>query len=165
MALTTEQLQTLKAAMLANTDPNVQAAVAIGNATFLLAYYNAEASPAVKAWRSDVDPRDSDEATPWDQFDNITQAGKRESWVHAFMRYPRDYTKASVRKWVTDVWGNATTGSNAFGILTGAGMRNITRAEQVLGGNTVANRNDAAAIRLTWEGPLTLEDVGRALGA
>lgn len=163
--LTNGQLQTLKAAFLANTDPAVQAAVAIGNATFLLGYYNADASPAVKAWRSSVPPEDSDEATPWDQFDNITQAGKRESWVHAFMRYPRDYTKASVRKWVTDVWGNATTGSNAFNILTTAGMRNITRAEQVLGGSATANRNDATAIKLTWEGPLTLDDVGRALSA
>lgn len=159
------QLQALKAALLANTDPDVQQAVARGNATFLLNYLNAEASPAVKCWNTNVDPSKSDEASPWASFDSIAQAGKRESWVHAFMRYPRDYSKGPVRKWVTDVWGNATAGSNAEAILVGAGQRNITRAEQILGGSNVTSTNAASALKLTWEGQLTLDDVGRALSA
>lgn len=162
MRTTAAQRATLKTALLANPDPDVQAAVAIGNATFLLGYLNANQSPAVKAWRVSVSPLESDEATPWPAFDGLVQ-GKRESWVHAFLRYERDYSKGPVRKWITDTWGNATAGSNAANILTDAGLRNITRAEAILGGSNTASTNTVSGLKLDWEGPLTLDDVGRAL--
>jgi hypothetical protein len=161
--LTIAQLQALKAGILAETDPTFVAYRTNGQTPLIAAWLNAAKVPNVKAWAKDVDPRDTDEATPWTQFDSITQAGRRDSWVHAFMRYPRDYRKASVRKWVTDVWGNATAGSNSEAILVGAGQRNITRAEAILGGSTSVSVNSVSALKLDWEGPLTDMDISAAM--
>lgn len=161
--LTAQQKTMLKSAILAETDPEFVAARENGQTPLLVAWFNKPKSPAVKAWRADVPPQESDEATPWTNFDTITQAGKRDSYLHAFMRYPRDYGKQAVRKWITDVWGNATVGSDAEKILTGAGLRDITRAESVLGGSTTATTNAVTGVKLTWVGPMTDADIGEAL--
>lgn len=161
--MTPEQLTTLKAAILAETDAKFAGYRANGQTTLMAAWFNVEASPAVKAWRSSVPPEDSDEATPWANFDSIAQAGKRDSYLHAFMRYPRNYARNAVRKWITDVWGNAAAGSNAETILVGAGQRNITRGESVLGGNTQASTNSVSALKLAWEGSITDVDISAAL--
>lgn len=161
--LNNQQKALLKAAILAETDPEFVTARENGQTPLLVAWFNKPKTPAVKCWRTDVQPRESDEATPWANFDNITQAGKRDSYLHAFMRYARDYSKASVRKWITDVWGNATAGSNAEAILTTAGQRDITRAEAVLGGSNSVSTNAVSGLKLTWIGPMTDSDIGEAL--
>lgn len=161
--MTPEQLTTLKAAILSGTDAEFVGYRTNGQTTLMAAWFNVEASPAVKAWRSSVPPEDSDEATPWANFDSIAQAGKRDSYLHAFMRYPRNYARNAVRKWITDVWGNATAGSNAETILVGAGQRNITRGETVLGGNTQASTNSVSALKLAWEGSVSDVDISAAL--
>lgn len=161
--LTTQQVTTLRVAILAEVDPTFVGYRTNGQTTLMRDWLNSQAVPAVKCWNTKVAPEVSDEATPWANFDTITQAGKRESWVHAFMRYSRDYSKSTIRKWITDVWGNATVGSNAAQILTDAGLRNVTRAEAILGGTTQVNTNSVTAIKLTWEGPLTEGDISLAL--
>lgn len=163
--MTPAQLTLLKAAILAETDTAFALARDQGQTSLMRDWLNADKAPAVKAWRTSVPPEVSDEATPWANFDTITQAGKRDSWLHAFMRYPRDYSKGSIRKWITDVWGNATASSNAATILTDAGLRSITRAESILGGTATASTGTVSAIKLGWEGPLTDSDIGQALEA
>lgn len=163
--LTKAQIQTLKAAILAETDAEFVALRSSGATGAMAEWLNVEKTPAAKAWRTNVDPRDSDEATPWTNFDTITVAAKRDSYLHAFMRYPRDYSKGAVRKWITDIWGNATVGSNAEVILTAAGLRNITRAESILGGTATATTNTVTALKLSWEGRLSNEDVVLAVNA
>ena len=163
--LTNQQKTTLKAAILAETDPEFVAARENGQTPLLVAWFNKPKVPAVKCWRSDVQPQESDEATPWANFDSIAQAGKRDSYLHAFMRYSRDFTKASVRKWITDVWGNASVGSDAATILTTAGQRDITRAESVLGGSNAVTTNSVSGIKLAWTGPMTEADIGEAMEA
>lgn len=157
------QLNALAAAIAAETDPEFVGYRDNGQNTLMAAWFQGEASPAVQCWRTSVPPEESDEATPWVNFDSIAQAGKRESYIHAFMRYPRDYSRGPVRKWITDVWGNATVGSNAETILRGAGLRNITRGEKVLGGSNVTSTNTVSALKLTWEGSITDEDIAAAL--
>lgn len=164
MALSTSQLTALKAAILAETDPTFVGYRTNGQTDLMRDWLNANKSPATKCWRTDVPAQDSDEATPWTAFDSITPAGKRDSWLHAFMRYPRNYSRNAVRRWVTDVWGNATAGSNAEAILTGAGLRNITRAEAILGGANTATTNNVTALKLEWQGPLSSNDISEALG-
>lgn len=161
MALTPAQLPVLKAAILAETDPAFVGYRTNGQTPLMTAWLNADKSPAVKAWRVSVPPQDSDEATPWPAFDALS-AGKRESW-RQFFAYARDYSKASIRKWITDVWGNATAASNAEAIMLGAGLRNITRAESYLGGVVTATTNNVTSIKLAWEGPLTDADISAAL--
>jgi hypothetical protein len=163
MTTTNQQRGALKTAILAETDPTFVALRTSGATGAMADWLNLDKSPATKAWRVNVDPRDSDQATPWVNFDGITPAGKRDSYLHAFMRYPRDYSLNSVRKWITDVWGNATAGSDAEKILTGAGLRNISRAEAILGGNNTATTNNVSALKLGWEGPLTNDDVVQAI--
>lgn len=157
MALTPAQLQTLKTAILAETDPAFVTARTNGQTPLMTAFYNSPTSPAVKAWASMVEPLTSDEATPWTAFDALT-AGRRDSWVQ-FFAFPRDYSKGAVRKWVTDIWGAASAGSNAATILTDAGQRTITRGEAVLGGTAPASTNTVTAIKLVWEGQITDEDI------
>lgn len=160
--MTPAQKAALAAGIAAETDPEFVGYRNNGQTPLMTAWLNKNASPATKAWRSNVPASDSDDATPWTVFDGLVQ-GKRESWVHAFLARDRDYIKQSIRKWITDTWGNATVGSNAEAILTGAGQRNITRAEKILGGTTLATTNAVSAIKLTWEGPLTDGDISAAL--
>ena len=159
--MTPEQLTTLKAAVLAETDPEFVGYRTSGATGAMANWYNVTAAPAVKAWRTSVPPEDSDESTPWPAFDALS-AGKRESWNIAFMRFARDYSRGPVRKWITDVWGNASVDSNAASILL-AGQRSITRGEAVLGGNTQASTNTVSALKLAWEGTVRNEDIVQAI--
>ena len=162
MPLTTAQLTTLKAAILAETNPAFVDARTKGQTPVMREWLDAPLSPAINCWRSSVPAQDADECTPWVAFDTLS-AGKRESWNVAFMRYPRDFTRAPVRKWVTDIWGVAAVGSSAEAIFTGCAMRAITRAEGILGGSNTASINTVSARKLSWEGPLTDQDIGAAL--
>jgi hypothetical protein len=160
MPLTNGQRNTLKAAIAAETDAAFVALRQAGDEQGMAAWYNAALTPNVKAWVSNVTPLDSDEATPWPAFDSLS-AGKRESWS-LFLNNSRDYGKGAVRKWITDVWGNATAGSSAEAIML-AEQRNITRAENVLGGSNVVTTGTVSGRKLSWEGPLTAQDVSDSL--
>ena len=92
-----------------------------------------DANPTVKAWGESVDPNTVDDAPDYTTFDAIS-AGKRDSWGF-LLRTSRDFTRAKVRQWVTDIWGNATAGSNSEKILQ-AGLVNATAAEVAIGGTT-----------------------------
>lgn len=159
MALTNAQRNTLRTAIFAETDPTFVGYRNEGNTGLMAQWYNGTLTPNVLAWRSNVTPQESDEAPSYSTFDSIV-AGKRDSWGF-FLNYPRDFSKAKVRNWIVDVWGSATAGSNAEAILT-AGTRNITRAENVLGGTNTGSTGTVTARRLTWEGPLSNDDVVQA---
>ena len=133
MELNNAQKQTMKTYILSQPD---LAAVAVGINTdyqALVNLLNADANPATNAWRTDVSVDELDEAPDYSTFDSIA-AGKRDSWDF-FLRRSRNMTRNKVRKWITDVWGNATANSNAEAILL-AGIEKASRAEVALGGNT-----------------------------
>lgn len=143
MALTDPQLATLKAAIIA--DPTAGPMRAAGDTVSLLAWCNgAKTNPATLAWRVNVPIQDSDEAADYSTYDSIV-AGKRDSWS-IYLRSARSFAKTKVRKWITDVWGNATAGSNAESILT-AGTENITNAQFALGGTVKATGTVSATDR------------------
>ena len=160
MALNTQETAALKAAIAAETNATFRDYRTEGATGLMAEWYNANFSPATLAWRTNVPPEDSDEAPSYSAFDTLQQ-GKRDSWV-VFLKFPRNFTKNKVRRWVVDVWGDATQNSNAAAILD-AGTRRITRAENALGGTTTATQGVVTARVLTWEGPLTNEDVINAL--
>lgn len=118
---------------------------------------NANASPQTLAWKNRMTPQEVDAASPWANFDSITQAGKRDSFLHAFLKYDRDFTSNPVRKWVTDVWGNATAGSDAEKILQAA-TENAKRVEVALGGNTKTTGTVTALAR-NYVGQVELSDI------
>jgi hypothetical protein len=162
MQLSNAQLDTLKAAILAESDSEFVALRDAGATGAMAEWYNVAITPAQKVWLTAANPADIDEATPWTHFDSIPQAGKRDSYLHAFFRYSRNFTKAKVRNWVTDVWGAATAGSDAESILK-AGQRNATRGEIVFGGTT-RTTDSVSGLELNVTRMLRSEDIIAALG-
>lgn len=151
--LTETQLATLKAVIIA--DPTAGPIRASGDSYSLMAWCNAPSTTL--AWRSAVQPQESDEAATYTAYDSLV-AGKRDSWA-IFLKFPRDFKKAKVRNWITDIWGNATAGSIAESILQ-AGMVKATTAEAVFGG-TSKTTGTVTAINRTWEGQIGMDDAAR----
>lgn len=128
MPLTNTQRNTLLTAIKA--DATAGPIRASGDTYSLLAWLNGSAG--VLAWRTAVQPQESDEAATYTTFDSIV-AGKRDSW-RLFLGFARNFARNKVRSWVTDVWGNATASSVAEAILQAA-TENATRAQNIIGGN------------------------------
>lgn len=160
MALTKNQLQTLKTAILAETDPVVVTARAIRDDQALVNWYNKATTN--RAWSESADARTLDEGADYSIFDNIV-AGKRDAW-DLFLRYaPRDMSKARNRKVVTDIWGNATSGSIAEAILTASTVF-ATNFEMVFIG-AQASTGTVTAYKRGLLGPTNLYDISNALSS
>lgn len=157
--LTEAQMQTLAAALRASSDPVVVNALAIRNDTALTLWCNTDAASNTLAWREAMPPHESDAAPDYSAFDSLA-AGKRDSWG-LFLAYPRDYTRLKTRKWVTDVWGPSTAGSNAEAILQAA-TEKASNDEMIYGG-TSATTGTVSAIRRVWSGDVTLDELSNSL--
>lgn len=159
--MTDAEKQTLMTALRASSDPSIinMIAPATRNDNGLYEYLIAKANPTTKAWRTSVPTNDSDDAPDYSTYDGLA-AGKRDSW-NLFLRTSRDFTRNKVRKWITDVWGNATGGSNSEAILN-AGTENATRVEALFGGTTVTT-GSVSALKRDFVGPLSLNDLSDAL--
>lgn len=142
--LTANQIVTLRAAIIADATAHpIQAA---GNLSGLLAWCNG--ASGTLAWVSAVPVIDAEEAPSYTTYDTLAQ-GKRDSWL-VFLRSPRDFSRNKVRNWITDVWGNATAGSNAEAVLQ-AGTVQATNAELKFGGPT-RTTGTVSAIARSWVG-------------
>ena len=155
MALTNAQRNTLKAYILADPVLSTKVSGPGTDRAFIADALSATASPAQKAWRTNVPAAEADDAPNYANFDSILP-GKRESWGF-FLRYPRDFTRNKTRKWVTDIWGNATAGSDAEAILQ-AGTENARLCEVVIGGSTKTT-GTVSALDRTYIGIVTIDDV------
>lgn len=157
--LTPEQLTTLKAAILAETNATFVAARTGGNTEAMASWYNAESN--TNAWMSSVDDRILFEACDITKFDNL-QPGKQASQTrmeNMAGRFGLDFKRQKMRKAVQDIWGNA----DSVAILE-ALRRKATKGEVVFGGNS-ATTNTVEALKLNWEGQLSYTDIINALAA
>lgn len=160
MSLTTAQLQTLKAAIAAETNTTFVAYRTSGATGAMADWYNTKSN--TDAWKVSMQAQELDEASDYSSFDSVV-AGKRDAW-DLFLRYaPRDMNKSKNRKVVTDVWGNATAGSIAEYILQAA-TEKATRGELVFG-STSATTGTVTAIKRNFVGTLFNQDIVDALGA
>jgi hypothetical protein len=157
MALTSEQIATLKAGVIAN--PTAAAMRTAGDVYSLHLWLNAPTDPAVLAWRNNVPPQDADQAPSYSTFDSIV-AGKRDSWGF-FLAFPRDFARAKVRNWVVDVWGSAGAASNAEAILL-AGTEPATNAEAIFGG-TQRTTGTVSALDRLLPGAIIESDVNQLI--
>lgn len=157
--LTEQELATLKAGILASTDPEIIALSAARDDTMLTIRLNSKATPTVKAWINEQPVTNSDDAANYTTFDTLS-AGKRDSWA-LFLSFPRDYTRNKVRSWVTDVWGSATAGSISETILTSA-TRNATFFELMFGSASFTT-GTVTAVKLNKVGAVDMPDVAAAL--
>lgn len=129
MPLNNAQRATLLAAVKANG--TAAALRTAGDSFSLLAWCNG--ASAALAWRTGVQPQEADEAATYTVYDSLL-AGKRDSWA-LFLKYPRNFTRAKIRNWVTDVWGAAIAASSSESILQ-AGTEFATNAQNALGGTS-----------------------------
>lgn len=155
--MTPTQLQTLRTAINASTDPAVIAARTpeTRDDRVVQAWLNS-AHPTAMAWIATMTARALFEAADITKFDALT-AGKRESWRILLDFAPIDFTVGQNRKAIADIWGTA----DGVAVLQ-ACRRPATVAENALGGNT-ATTNTVAALRLSVPGPVSLDDTSAAL--
>jgi hypothetical protein len=154
--LNTTQMQTLAAALRAETDANVVAAVGIRNDVFLRDWCNA--ASAQDAWATAMTDKLLFEATDVTKFDGLT-SGKRDAWRLMLDFAPVDFTRNKMRKAVTDTWGN----TDSVAVLQ-ACVRKASNAEKYLGG-TSATENTVTAWKLNWFGTISIDDVSYSLNA
>lgn len=129
--ITPTQRLAIKAAILA--DPVLASKISGPTADYWAIECALNEYTTTDAWKVSVPVDASDEAADYSTFDSIA-AGKRDSWSF-FLRIPRNYARTKVRKWITDVWGSATAGSNAENILK-VGIEKARRVEVIIGGAT-----------------------------
>lgn len=151
--MTEAQKQTLAAALRAETDASVIAAMSIRNDVYLAEWCNA--ASAVDAW-SAMTARLLFEASDVTKFDSL-QTGKRDAWRMMLDFQPIDFTRNKMRKAVVDVWGTTA----AVAVLQ-ACTRKATNAENYLGGNS-ATENTVTALKLNWTGTLSHPEISDVL--
>lgn len=153
--LTDAQLQTLAAAIRAETDQACVDALAIRNDVAMEQWINANS--AQSAWNPAMTGVNLFEATDVTKFDNIVSAGKREAWRLMLDFAPINFGRNKFRKAVTDVWG--TTDSKP--VLTEC-TRPATNGEKYLGGTT-ATENTISAWKLNFSGNISIGEISNAL--
>jgi hypothetical protein len=149
--LTPQQRQTLKTAVVA--DPVAGPARLAGDTATLRIW--ADGLSATDAWKLASSPQSSDEAATYTTYDSLVQ-GKRDSW-RIFLMFTRDFTKAKIRNWVTDVWGAATGGSISESVLL-SGVEKATNAQVVFGG-TSPTTGTVTALKRNYTDRLTDADI------
>ncbi len=148
------QLQTLAAAIRAETNQACVDALAIRNDVAMEQWINADS--AQSAWNPAMTAIDMFEVTDVTKFDGLV-AGKREAWRLMLDFAPINFGRQKFRKAVTDAWG--TTDSKA--ILT-ACTRPATNGEKYLGGTT-ATENTISALKLRFPGNIPISEISNAL--
>ena len=148
------QLQTLAAAIRAETNQACVDALAIRNDVAMEQWINADS--AQSAWNPAMTGVDMFEVTDVTKFDGLV-AGKREAWRLMLDFAPINFGKQKFRKAVTDAWG--TTDSKS--ILT-ACTRPATNGEAYLGGTTVTE-NTISAWKLRFPGNIPISEISNAL--
>lgn len=157
--LTPAQQATLKAAILAETDPVAAGYRDAGNHDQLAIWLNADST--TDAWRTVARASDLRRAMTISKFDSLS-AGKRDAWRLLLEFAPVDFTVQKDRRGVIDIWGDA----DGAAILTEAGLEKASRAEVYFGGTTVVQGtapNAVSALKRNWTGDLSTPDVSYAL--
>ncbi len=148
---------TLRAAILANTDPDVIAAREIRNDTELARLYNVSSTFIV--WRTAVPVSEYRDAVVWTEVDALTAGSKYRiwEWLTGNMTLPLEPAKTPVRQGLADCWGSATT---TRAQLLAIAKRPATKAERLFATGTGTSGSPGA---LVWEGMLSISDVGAAM--
>ena len=157
--LTTVQLATLKAAILA--DPMLSAMWTAGNPAAIALAFNEPATPSFYVWRTSVSPSEYREAIVWTEVDALTTGSKYRiwEWLTADMTLPIDASKLNVRQGLSDCWAsNTTTRPNLLAIA----KRLANRIEKLLATGTGSNASPAT---MGYEGTLTWQDINEAMGS
>ncbi len=152
--MTDAEMQTLAAALRAENNAGVVAAMAVRNDTYLTQWCNTAGS--TYCWNNAMVARDMFEDSDVTKFDNLT-AGKRDAWRMMLDFAPIDFSRTKNRKAVQDVWGS----SDSVAVLE-ACRRKATNGEMYMGSSD-ATTNTVTAKKLTRPGYISLDDVSNSL--
>lgn len=164
--MTPQQLATLKAHILASTDPDVVAARAIRNDTELARLYNLNAAPDFYVWRSTISRNElyydtSPDGTDWDftiyKGQTVPEQG---AWREMFMGDELRIASPKVRVAVGKIFG----ASNAQTIhVLAAGKRLARLVEKIFADTSGGSGAKATPATLTFEGEVNIADIGSAM--
>lgn len=156
--LTTGQLQTLKAAILA--DPALSSLpMTSGAAAMIAEVMNEPASPAYIVWRTDVPLEEiMRNGMDWTRVDNLS-VGKARIWDWLSRLGTLNASQANVRAGIEATWVGTQADLAVRAAVFGHCKRAATRAEKLLASGT---GSDASPGTMTFEGALTSEDVQAA---
>jgi hypothetical protein len=155
MPLSSRQITDLRAAIFAT--PAAAALLNARDTAGLLTWCNANTT--TRRWLSAAPVLEIEEAPVYTAYGSMEQ-GLRDSWA-LFLRNPRDFGRNKVRQWVTAIWGNATSGSNAEAIFL-AGSMIATNAQVALGG-TSRNTGTVTALANAYEEEIAILEVTRLI--
>ena len=158
MALTTEQLQLLKAAILA--DPVLAAYPNSGPGNWAIAEaLNALSNPAVIVWKTSVSIDEiMRNGMDWARVDNLT-VGKARIWDWLGRLGSFDASKPNIRAGIDATWVGTAADLAVRAKVYVHCKRTATRAEAVLASGT---GTDASPAVMGWEGLLQYIDVEAA---
>lgn len=156
--LTTDQLATLRAAILA--EPAVAQFLADGRHNAIKDFYNAYADPAVKAWRPYYDANDLFSATKLTEYIART-AGERQAYDMLLSRGALDATRKAIRDAVADIFSGQSNSTSRAAILNDM-TENATRAHVLFGGSSVTT-DTVTALKRNYTDLLTDHDIYEAL--
>lgn len=158
MALTTEQLATLKAAIAA--DPVLNALPNNTDSAFEIAYQmNQPASPDFIVWKSNVSVDEiMRNGMAWDRVDNLS-VGKARIWDWMTRLGTLDASRANIRAGIDAAWvGTAADLAVRATVYTHC-KRKATRCEKLLASGT---GSEAGPATMTFEGNLSYQDAFNA---
>ncbi len=108
MALTTQQLTALKAAILAETDPAFVALRTAGATGAMAEWYSADSAPAFVVWKSLVSIAATGQAFNGTEWAGMTSANHtRLQTVAQFLAAGYNASKADVQAMFNDIWSGA----------------------------------------------------------
>jgi hypothetical protein len=159
--LTTAQLTTLKAAILAETDATFVDYRSQGATGAMANWLNQITNPAWIVWRTDVSPNEYRDAITWTEVDALTTGSKYRiwEWLTMSMTAPIDFSRLNVRQGLQDCWASNTTTRASLLVVA---KRTATRAEKLFSTGTGTTATPAT---LGFEGSLSPDDIVSALGA
>jgi hypothetical protein len=160
MSLTTEQLQTLKAAMLA--DPALTQFIADRRDDLVADYYNAPAVPTFIIWRTFVTQDEiMQNGFDWTRVDNLS-VGKSRIWEWMFNNEARAFnpSKTNVRAGIDATWvGTAADLAQRAAVYVHC-KRPANRVERLFASGV---GTDVAPGLLGYEGTLSVNEVSNLL--
>ena len=155
--LTNAQALVLKTAILA--DATQANNVSIQDYSAIADWLNT--AGAFIVWRSSIPVSEYRDSITWTEVDGLTVGSKYRiwEWLTGNMTLPLESGKTAVRTGLADCWAsNSTTRANLLTIA----KRAATKAEQLLATGTGSSASPGT---LTWEGQISVYDIGGILSA
>ena len=162
MALTPEQLQTFRAALYAETDPEFVGYREAGMAQPMTEWYNRPANPPKVVWKTALQLEEiTSNGFDWVRVDNLS-VGKARIWEWMFGSEDKSInpSKPNIRAGIAEVWKGTAADLAVQATVLAHCKRGTSRIESLF---AVGAGTDASPATMGFEGMLTEMDISRAV--